>query len=76
VKAKIAIESLLGANLAKLTLLSIGRVSKSAPLPSRSLISFSEVVTRMAPDEADDMSRVSTVPSVVIRRVPLRASLN
>lgn len=60
--AKIAIESLSGANLARLTRLSIGKVSERAPLLSRILTSLEDVVTRMTPDWAVEMSRVSIEP--------------
>ena len=73
-KAKMAIVSLLGANLARVTLLSIGIVSDRAPLLSRILISLVDVVTKMAPDGAVETSSVSTVPFDVIVSAAFYAS--
>ena len=58
----IAMLSLLGANLAIVTLLLNCRVSCSIPFLSRSLIPSVEVATRIVPEGADEMSKVSTVP--------------
>ena len=71
---KIAMMSLFGANLAKVALLSIGKVSNSDPLRSRIFTSLFEVVTSIAPDGAVDTSRVSRTPWLVTLSVPFRDS--
>ena len=44
--------------------------SDRAPFEFRILISFSDVVTRMAPEAAVEISKVSIVPDAVTSRVP------